>query len=232
MQRPREAVTSDVKSLFKVSPFEPMRAHLAKVMECVDMVRPMFEALKEGNYDRLEALADEVFKTEHQADIIKNEIRQTIPRTFFLPVFRGDLLGYLKLQDDIADEVEDIAVLLTIKRLKWPEPLAPPIFEYLDRVLSVCDKTKKLSDHLPTLAEHNFDVETVDRATQMVEAIEKAEWEADRTGYRLAQALFAQEDHMKATDILLWSKAFDELGHLANHAEKTGDRLRRMLASH
>ena len=222
----------DIKSLFKVSPFEPLREHLAKVMECVAKVRPMFEALRNGDYEKLESLADDVFKAEHQADIIKNEIRQGIPRTFFLPVFRGDLLGYLKLQDDMADAAEDLAVLLTIKRLQWPEPLNDAIFDYVDKILCVCEKTKAMSDHLPTLVEHNFDDAVVEQALEMVRTIEKAEWEADRINYALAKALFAEEDRMKATDIFLWSKVFGELGQLANYAENIGDRLRRMLASH
>ena len=222
---------AEMKSLFKVSPFEPLREHYRKVMECVAMVKPMFEAMRDGNYDRLEALAQDVFKAEHDADIIKNEIRQTIPRSFFLPVFRGDLLGYLKLQDDIADEVEDLAVLLTIKRLAWPTPLADDMFAYIDKVSCVCGKTRTLSDHLPELVEHNFDSKAVETALTMIRAIEKAEWEADRLGYTLAKALFAEEDSMRATDIFLWSKVFGELGQLANHAENIGDRLRRMLAS-
>ncbi|MCK4660001.1 MAG: TIGR00153 family protein [Phycisphaerae bacterium] len=223
---------SDMRGLFKISPFEPLREHLAKAMECVAMVKPMFEALREGDHEKIEALANEVFKAEHQADIIKNEIRQTIPRTFFLPVFRGDLLGYLKLQDDLADSAEDIAVLLTIKRLRWPLPLDEAIFSYINKVLCVCSKTKALSDHLPVLVEQNFDTREVDRAIEKIKAIEKAEWEADRLGHTLAKALFAEEDNIKTTDILLWSKVFGELGQLANHAENIGDRLRRMLASH
>ena len=35
---------------------------------------------------------------------------------------------------------------------------------------------------------------------------------------------------MKATDIFLWSYVSRELGRLANHADKTAERLRRMLA--
>ena len=35
---------------------------------------------------------------------------------------------------------------------------------------------------------------------------------------------------MKATDIFLWSKVFREMGNLANHADKTAERLRRILA--
>ena len=63
----------------------------------------------------------------------------------------------------------------------------------------------------------------------MLAEAEQAEWEADKLQYQLAQKLFAREDEMKATDIFLWSGVFRELGALANHADKTAERLRRML---
>ncbi|MHC4444753.1 MAG: DUF47 family protein, partial [Planctomycetota bacterium] len=57
----------------------------------------------------------------------------------------------------------------------------------------------------------------------------QAEWESDKAEFDLAQKLFALEDEIKATDIFLWSQIFQELGKLANHADKTAERLRRML---
>ncbi|MCZ6698178.1 MAG: DUF47 family protein, partial [Planctomycetota bacterium] len=101
-----------IEDLFGQSPFEPLLHHFQKVRECVTLVRPMLEAIKDGSHDKLDQLKERVFKTEHQADMIKDEIRQVIPRSFCLPVYRGDLLGYLKLQDDMADSVEDLAILL------------------------------------------------------------------------------------------------------------------------
>ena len=71
-----------------------------------------------------------MFKAEHAADMIKDDIRRTIPKRFFLPVYRGDLLGYVKLQDDMADSVEDIAVLLTIKKLTLPPSLVDLTFDF------------------------------------------------------------------------------------------------------
>ena len=119
---------SMIQNLFRESPFEPLRYHMKTVMECVGLVRPMFEAVRDERHDDLEELAKKVFTTEHEADIIKDDVRQTIPKRFFLPVYRGDLLGYLKLQDDMADSIEDIAVLLTIKKLKLPGTLVEPAF--------------------------------------------------------------------------------------------------------
>lgn len=222
---------SKIKDLFRESPFEPLRHHLDVVMECVSHLRPMFEAVRDGKHDEVQKVAKQVFKTEHKADIIKDEIRRTIPKRFFLPVYRGDLLGYLKLQDDMADAVEDLAVLLTLKELALPEPLVAPTFEFLAKVEAVCSQTREIADYLPTLIEGEMVGKEADRALTMIAAVEKAEWEADRLQYTLSQKLFAHEDQMKPADLLLWFRIFGEVGQLANFAEKTGDRLRRMLSS-
>ncbi len=220
-----------IQELFRESPFEPLRYHMKTVMACVGFVRPMFEAVRDEKYDKLKEVAEKVFKTEHEADTIKDEIRQTIPKRFFLPVYRGDLLGYLKLQDDMADSVEDIAVLLTIKDLVLLEPLVEPTIHYVSLVETVCRKTREIADYLPTLVEGDMAGKEAERVLEMIAAVEKAEWEADRSQYTLSQKLFALEDQIKATDILLWFRIYGELGQLANFAEKTCDRLRRMLSS-
>lgn len=220
-----------IHDLFRESPFEPLRYHMKTAMECVALVRPMFEAVRNGQYEKLQELAETIFKTEHEADIIKDDIRQTIPKRFFLPVYRGDLLGYLKLQDDMADSVEDIAVLLTIKKLVLPKPLVDPTFDYVSKVEQVCHQTRDIADYLPTLVEGDMVGAEAQRVLSMIADVDKAEWEADRLQYGLSQKLFALEDEMKATDVLLWFRIFGELGQLANFAEKTGDRLRRMLST-
>ncbi len=222
---------SMIKDLFKDSPFEPLRYHMKSVMECVGFVRPMFEAVRDGQFDALQDLTKKVFKAEHRADIIKDDIRGTIPKRFFLPVYRGDLVGYVKLQDDMADSVEDLAVLLTIKQLPLPKPLVEVTFEYIAKVEQVCQQSNELSEYLPTLVEGDMIGTEAENALRMVADIEKREWESDRLQYTLSQALFALEDEVKATDIFLWFRIFGELGQLANFAEKTADRVRRMLST-
>ena len=220
-----------IKDLFKESPFEPLRYHMKTVMECVAFVHPMFEAVRDTQYDDLKALAEKVFKTEHEADIIKDDIRQTVPKRFFLPVYRGDLLGYLKLQDDMADSVEDVAVLLTIKNLRLLEPLVKPTFSYIALIEAVCNKAQEIADYLPALVEGDMAGKEAEKVLSMVAQVEKAEWKADRSQYKLSQKLFSLEDDMKPSELLLWFRIYGELGQLANFAEKTGDRLRRMLTT-
>jgi hypothetical protein len=115
--------------------------------------------------------------------------------------------------------------------LVLPAPLVDPTFEYVAKVEDVCRQTREIADYLPTLVEGDLVGEEAEHALKLIADVDKAEWEADRLQYTLSQKLFAREDEMKATDILLWFRVFGELGQLANFAEKTGDRLRRMLSS-
>jgi hypothetical protein len=211
------------------SPFVPLGAHMDKVRTCVDLVVPMFVCIQGGDFEKLKTLAAQVFRSEHEADTIKREIRQSIPTTFSLPVYRGDLLAYLHIQDDIADSVEDIAVMVTIKNLAMPETLRDDIFAYVQRVVEVCEFLFQATDQLKTLTEDEFFGPSADQVMEIIAKADHAEWEADKAQYRLAQRLFALDDELKPTDIFLWSGIMRELGTLANNADKTGERLRRML---
>lgn len=221
---------SKIAELFHQSPFEPLRHHMDKVMECVSQVKPMFEHVGTGDFEGLEQLAKTIFKVEHEADLIKDEIRQVIPKSFFLPVYRGDLLGYLALQDSMADSVEDTAFLLTIKKLELPPELRDLLFKYVEKIVWAAEKAYDVSKELTVLVEERFKGEEVEQVLKMVATVEKAEWEADRTQYELSKELFALEDELRATDIMLWFRIFAVLGELADHAEKSAARVRRMLA--
>lgn len=211
------------------SPFEPLAEHLQLVHKCVDLVLPMFECVRTGDHARLKKITEDVFKMEHEADKVKTEIRSTIPKAFSLPVYRGDLLALVHVQDEIADTAEDLAVQLTIKKLVLPEPLAEPVLAYVRQVLKVCERLYRAVEPLRELAEEDFSGAPGRQVLALAAEAEHEEWVADKMQYKLAQQLFALEDQLKPADLFLWSGIFQNLGALANHADKTAERLRRML---
>lgn len=212
------------------SPFKPLAEHMRHVRICVDLVMPMFECIRAGEYDKLKQLTQKVFEAEHQADKVKAEIRRTIPKAFALPVFRGDLLAFVHVQDEVADTAEDLAVQLTIKRLELPASLAEDVLAYVQQVLKVCRKLYDAVELLKNLVEADFHGRRGEQLMAHVTEAEHEEWVADKLQYKLAQKLFTLEDELRPTDIFLWSAIFQNLGALANHADKTAERLRRMLA--
>lgn len=214
----------------KQSPFEPLAEHMRQVRACVALIPKMFDCVRNGEYEKLKGVVADVFKAEHEADKVKAAIRQTIPKAFALPVFRGDLLAFLHVQDDMADTAEDLAVQLTIKQIALPAAMADDVTEYVGQAIRVCEKLYEALDLLREFDEADFTGSRGERVMDLIGEAEHEEWVADKMQYTLAQKLFALEDEIKPTDIFLWSQIFQNVGALANHADKTAERLRRMLA--
>ncbi|MBU0718208.1 MAG: DUF47 family protein [Planctomycetes bacterium] len=119
---------------------------------------------------------------------------------------------------------------MTIKKLVLPESLADEVMTYVRQVLLVCDKLFEAMGLLKDLVEADFGGPHGGQVMELVDQAEHEEWVADKQQYKLAKDLFALEDELKPTDIFLWSGIFQNLGALANYADKTAERLRRMLA--
>ena len=114
---------SIISKLFGKSPFEPLYQHMLKVKACVDLVRPLMDAFLKGDAVKVRDVARKIFKAEHDADIVKKNIRSSLPKSIFLPVARGDILRFLKEQDNIADSAEDLAALLMLRKTTVPDEI-------------------------------------------------------------------------------------------------------------
>ena len=93
----------NIASIFAKSPFKSLRDHMDKVVESVDPLNDFFEALFQEDFSKLEKIQQQVIQAEKEADSIKNEIRDHLPRNIFMPINRRDLLEMLDMQDSIAD---------------------------------------------------------------------------------------------------------------------------------
>jgi predicted phosphate transport protein (TIGR00153 family) len=216
--------------LFGKSPFVLLVEHTRRVHRTVELIRPLFEAFLDEDWDRCEALYKKISKREHKADLEKNKIRDQLPRSIFLPVDRGDVLKYLKEQDSIADAAEDVAVLITIRKTPCPEELKPLVLDFVDQVIRTSEELVAAGSVLTELVESRFGGPEVERVLTMVANVNDQEWEADKRQRALSRAIMEREDELDAISIVIWMRIITTLGAIANHAENTGDMLRMMLA--
>ncbi len=220
---------SIISKLIGKSPFEPLFQHMLKVKECVDLVKPLMESFIDGDQNKVEGFAKQIFKAEHEADLVKKEIRSTLPKNIMLPVARGDILRFLKEQDNIADSAEDLAALVTMRPMTVPEGLKEYLKALVYKVLETYEMAMKVSSEIKLLAETSFGGVEAQKVLDMIEEIKVKEWEADIKQMNVAKKLFAMEKEIDPVSIMMWTHVFKELGALANHAENTGDNLATML---
>jgi len=220
---------SIISKLFGKSPFEPLYQHMLKVKACVDLVRPLIDAFLKGEEEKVDEFAKKIFKAEHEADLVKKEIRKRLPKSMFLPVARGDILRFLKEQDNIADSAEDLAVLLTLRKMRVPDELKDELKELVEKVLETYETAMRVSSEIKVLAETSFGGTEAHRVMELIEEIKVGEWEADKAQMAAAKKLFSIEKKLDPVTVMLWMHIFKELGALANHAENAGDQMQVML---
>jgi uncharacterized protein len=223
-----------VRNLFKAfgrSPFKALEEHMRKCVETAGKTTELIEALKAGDHARVKDIAKEVMTLEHEADEIKNELRDNLPRSLFLPIDRRDFRRLLSAQDEIADRVEDLVVVATLK----PDFSIPPeLVEELDRVtghvIDCINGAHRIGDELDELLESGFGGPEAEKVFSMIEKVGELEHLADKRQYKFSQILVSIADNMKPVDLILWTEFIKNLGRIANAAERYSKELRNTLA--
>ena len=222
--------TNPFASLFGKSPFSALQAHMQVVLECVHQMPALFVALANGDHQQVTAVKDIIFEREEECDRIKNQLRNHLPKSLFMPVDRRDLLEVLQMQDSIADTAQDIAGLLVERPMELPEFMQEPMFALTHRCVDVCEKAAEIIEELDELLEMGFRGREASRVEEMVTALNKLEDETDELGLELSRRLFQHEDEIKPVSVIMWYQLIQWVGDLADYAEKVGDRLRLMIA--
>jgi predicted phosphate transport protein (TIGR00153 family) len=218
----------NLSTLFGKSPFEPMVEHARKVHACVALIRPVAEAILANDLEKLKELQHQVSKTEYEADLLKDHIRQGLPPRYFLPVDREDMGRFLSQVDKIADDAEDFAVVATFRQLNIPESLRAPFLEFVDKVVHISESLLGVAELLGDLQKEAFVGTEADGVLLRIQEVCHMEWECDKLSRKFAREYYSTEG-MDTVTIILLEKLCRSLSGIADHAENVGKNLRLMI---
>lgn len=220
----------NIFKLFSRSPFEPLNELLKKVEGCVSLMKPMLEASFAERYDEVKDYFKQITVAEHEADLIKNSIRDNLPRSLFLPIDRWHFLEILSSADKIADRVEDLGYLLTIRRTRIPEALAPDFTMLMDKALESYSKMQVTVQDFDQLIDAGFTGPVAEQVMKDIDLVCHLEWETDKIGYKLSQHLFEHEADLSPVDIMMLHDIASALSKFADSVEALAKQIRRTLA--
>jgi uncharacterized protein len=218
-----------VKELFGKSPFGPLVEHTKKVHECTRLIKPLMEACVREDWQGIHQLQDQISKLEYEADVIKHEIREHLPRRYSLPVAHEDLERFLHCQDNIADYAQDFSVVLLIRQTKVHPALVQEFSEFVDQVLKVTDTLMTVAKEMEALATASFAGAEAKSVIERIAGLGEGEWLADRMQRRISQHIYSLEKELDPVTIMFYEKMLHTLSKIANAAENTGDILRQMI---
>ncbi len=224
-------MTNALGKLFGWSPFRLLQQHMGQVATCVAKMCEALDAFERESWADVESAAEEISRMEHVADKIKDEIRGNLTRRLFLPIDRGRVLEILALQDSLADRAEDVAVLLTIKRLKILPSIADQFREFRDVNIKAVNLVEKIIDQFDELVETGFGGVAADKIRTMVHDVAYAEHEVDLIQRKLLKDFFALETELSSGDLYLWMQLIRQLASLSNGSENLANRTLAILES-
>lgn len=222
--------SNPIFSLFGRSPISPMKAHMKKVSACAQSLESFFSAVYVDDWDTAAKAQQQVVELERQADEVKKDIRQHLPKGLFLPVSRGDLLQLLAVQDKIANKAKDISGVVLGRHLVIPAEISADFQALLKCSIQAVEQAHRAISELDQLLEAGFRGYEVKRVEKIVQQIGDLEHESDEWQVKTRYGLFQIEANISPIDAMFLYRIIEWCAGLADHAEKVGHRLELLLA--
>jgi len=221
-----------MRSILKVfgrSPFVPMQMHMEKVSSCVKRIPEIMDAYQHGDSEKVNSLSRKISDLEYEADVIKHDIQDNLPRSLFMPIDRANLLRILSIQDSIANRAENIAVLLTFKQAKSFPEFDKAFDDFLSRCIETFDLARSVIDQLDELLESGFGGVEAKTVRTLIDEVARKEYESDLCLRELLRILLANEDNISYGDFFLWTRIIRQVGSIADRSDNLTATLRMTL---
>lgn len=220
-----------IAKVFGQSPFIPMQLHMEKVAESVNMLPVIVAAYRQGDSVLVRDLSEKISRREHEADQIKNDIRNSMPRGLFMPVDRTNLERMISIQDSIANCAEDIGVLLTFKQASVFEGFETGFDVFLNLSLEAFGLARNIIEALDELLETGFGGIEAQAVRNLVDQVAAKEHETDVRQQELVRLILKHEQDISYGDFYLWTRIIQKVAAIADRSENLALEVRITLDS-
>jgi predicted phosphate transport protein (TIGR00153 family) len=204
---------------------------MEKVASCVERVPEIIEAYRRKDSDKVNSLSKKISDLEYEADQIKHDIRDNLPRGMFMPIDRANLLKILSIQDSIANRAENIGVLLTFKQAKSVPDFDTAFDSFLSNSIETFDQARNVIDQLDELLETGFGGVEAKVVRKLINDVARKEYDTDLALRELLRVLLANEDKISYGDFFLWTRIIRQIGSISDRADRLTATLRTTLES-
>jgi predicted phosphate transport protein (TIGR00153 family) len=219
-----------VDTFRRKSPFGQLLEHMEKVRECTDILGKGLIKYYNGNYKGFSDLAKKVSEIEHEADMIKRNLRNHLPTSLFMPVDKGKFMWALREQDKILDHAENLVKMLDMRHTKIPKELQEVFISHLKLVMKTVDAMQDAVRNIRDLIETSFVKREREQTKKYIYKVHELEWKADQKKYEMTQGIYNLEKKLDPMDVYHLLKIADWVDDIADHAENVADWIRAMIA--
>jgi len=190
----------------------------------------LFEQVTQDDGQQAGQSREKIVELEQEADEIKKQIRAHLPKNFFMPVAREDLLNLLWAQDQIANKARDVSGLVFGRRMNIPTSIKDDFLAYVSRNADAAKKARKSVRELDELYETGFRGAEADFVASLVEELDEIENDTDEMQAKVRLGLFEIEKDLPPVDVIFLYQVIQLTGEVGDMAERIGRRLELLLA--
>ena len=222
--------SNSISNLFGKSPIRPLQEHMSLVVVCASKLEPFFESVIANDWQTASEVFDRISDDENQADELKKQFRLNMPKSLFMPVSRGDLLGILAQQDNIANTAKDVCGIVLGREMDIPTSLQSDFIAYVKSTIETCEKARTAIDELDELLGTGFTGQEVKFVKKLIRDLDAQEQKVDKRERKLRHRLFKIEGDIPPIHVMFLYNVIDNIGEIADTAERVGNQLELLLA--
>jgi uncharacterized protein len=212
------------------SPFDQLLEHMSKVRECIDILGDGLIKYYNGDYKNFTEITKKVSDLEHEADLIKSNIRNHLPSFVFIPVDKGKFQWALREQDAILDHAENLVKMLDMRHTKIPKDLQNVFIDHCKLVVRTVKAMEDAVSNIKDLVETSFVKREREQTKEFIYKVHELEYKADKKKYEMTKGIYKLEKKLDPMDVYHLLKIADWVDDIADHAENVADWLRAMIA--
>lgn len=218
-----------IARLFGKSPFAPLQTHMNRVNNCMEKLAEILTVLPKLDSDKIEKMVADLCYLEHEADLTKNDIRNHLPKSLFIPIDREHFLDILSIQDTIADQTEEIGTALTFYSLEEISSLQKEFHTLFEKSAATFTASKEIIREIDHLLQSSFGGIEAEKVKTMVEQTAFHEYECRMFQRELMKKFFHEGKHFSSPSFYLGFKLIENIGLISKLSEKLANRIRMIL---
>ena len=214
-----------ISDLISRSPFGPIQVHMEKSKECAEELLVFLDAVIDNDWNKVNTSREKIIALEKDADKLKAETRDLLPKGMFLFVPRGDLLDLIGLADEIPNTIKDISGLVYGRQIVIPPQISPSFKEFASEAVEIVSTAALAVDQLSEVSRLAFGSRASDALKKIISKLDSLEAESDKSEVTVRRQLFDIEKDLPPVDVMFLYDVINKIGELADRAEQVGHRL-------
>ena len=212
------------------SPFSGLQEHMILGNKSTNALENFLKAVYESDWRTAFECREEIVTLENQADDIKNNIRNNLPKSLFMSVSRQDLLDLVFTMDGIPNAAKDISGVMIGRKMEIPKEVAEDFMNCSKAAIKAANQASDAIRKVDEMQKTGFGSSDVSILSDIVSKLEQIEKENDELEIALRNKFFEHEKQYDPVEVMFFYDVINKIGSLADISQTVGHLLVRLVS--